>query len=287
MIRYYLAILTVFLIGRIPPGISYKIASLVGEVMYLTWPRARNTLNENITHVLGPGAAKGEVRSTARRALRNFSQSMVDFGRISLFEVKELEAKVSIIGLENMDRALERGRGVILVGLHQASWDLAVAAISSRGYTLNIIVDSFRATKLNKFVERLRARERVRIIPSSRQKRARGILQALRRNEVLVLLIDRPPSQNGIAVEFFEEPILVNAGAATLALKTGAAVITGSNVRTHDPDLRVFLDKPVTFKASGNIADDVRSLTQAIVRDLENIVSHHPDQWYPFRRLWV
>ena len=41
MIRYHLAILTTFLVGRIPPWFGYKIASLVGEVMYLTRPRAR------------------------------------------------------------------------------------------------------------------------------------------------------------------------------------------------------------------------------------------------------
>ncbi|MFQ5826749.1 MAG: lysophospholipid acyltransferase family protein [Dehalococcoidia bacterium] len=287
MIRYYLARIAYFLCGRVPPRISYKLASLVGEVLYLVWPRARASLRENITHVLGPRASQGEVRATARRALRNFSQSMVDFGRLSRLKGKEMEAKILIRGWENIDEALERGRGAILVGLHQASWDMAAAAITSQGYPLNVIVDSFRSAKLNQFVERLRAQGGTRIIPASHGRRAGSILQALRRNELLALLIDRPPPQNGVRVEFFREPILVSAGAATLALRTGAAVMTGSLVRLHDARLLGFIDQQISFEASGNFVEDVRALTQAIVRDLEGMVRHHPDQWYTFRQLWV
>ncbi len=48
MTRYHLAVPTNFPIRWVPPGIGCGLASLVGEVLYLSQPRARNTLKKNI-----------------------------------------------------------------------------------------------------------------------------------------------------------------------------------------------------------------------------------------------
>ena len=81
MIRYYLARVCHFLCGRL--------ASLGGEIMYLTWPRARSWLWENMAHILGPRASRGEIRaltqaivSSLERMVRRYPDQWYVFRRL-------------------------------------------------------------------------------------------------------------------------------------------------------------------------------------------------------------
>ena len=47
--------------------------------------------------------------------------------------------------------------------------------------------------------------------------------------------------------------------------------------------LVVTIDTPV----AGMRERDVRTLTQAIFRHMEQVIRRYPDQWYIFRHLWV
>src|ERR671933_607752 len=62
----------------------------------------------------------------------------------------------------------------------------------------------------------------------------RAMIAALRNQEGLAVLVDRPLEADGVAVTFFGRATRVPAGAATLALRTGSPVVPAALVR--DPE---------------------------------------------------
>jgi KDO2-lipid IV(A) lauroyltransferase len=115
-----------------------------------------------------------------------------------------------------------------------------------------------------------------------------GVLRALRRGDILALLIDVPAPGPSVAVDFFGAPAEVPAGPARLALRTGARVIPAVMAREpgHDELIRPILDFDLRFQPSGDEEQDVREITQQIMSSLERFIRQYPDQWFMFRPMW-
>jgi KDO2-lipid IV(A) lauroyltransferase len=93
-----------------------------------------------------------------------------------------------------------------------------------------------------------------------------------------------PLDNGGVPVQFFDGTIVAPAGPARLALRTGAAA---GCVRQPDDMFHVWFTSPIEIQSTGDEERDVQALTQAIARECEDFIRHHPDQWYMFRRMWV
>jgi KDO2-lipid IV(A) lauroyltransferase len=126
----------------------------------------------------------------------------------------------------------------------------------------------------------------MKIIPMERI--GPGVLRALRRGDILALLIDVPAPGASVAVDFFGAVAEVPAGPARLALRTGARVIPAVLAREpgHDELIRPILDYDVHFERTGDEERDARELTQQIMSSLERFIRQYPDQWFMFRPLW-
>ena len=190
MFLYCLAMVCSFISNRLPPKFGYLLACLIADIVYLVWSRGRARLKENMTHVLGNQASEEEIKRAARGAFRNYGKYVVDFLRSPLLQAEDIESKVSFQSLENLDQALGAGKGGIIVGLHLGNWDLAATAISLHRYRLNAIDATLGHIKLNQFAHNLRTRIGMKLIPA--REGIGAMIQALRRNELLALLIDLP-----------------------------------------------------------------------------------------------
>lgn len=240
---------------------------------------------DNMVHVLGRDASQSTVRSMARKALRNYLRYLVDFLRTPILGPEEIVRLVSFNQWTPFDEALSGGKGAIFVSLHMGNWDLGGALLALKGYPVNVVVDTFANSRLNRYVQGSRERLGMRTIP--RELAARRVLQALRRNEALAILMDRPMNPGeGVAVDFFDSATVVPAGAATLALRTGARIVPAGMVRLPGDRFLGLVDTCIAFEPTGDDQEDLRVLTQQIMDSLARWVREYPDQWYMFRRMW-
>ena len=116
-----------------------------------------------------------------------------------------------------------------------------------------------------------------------------GVFRALRRGEILALLIDVPQPEHTITVDFLGAPAEVSSVPARIALRTGAWVIPSAVLRgpQRDTIIRPLLDVyGARYEPTGDEARDVRALTRLIMQSFESVVREHPEQWFIFRRMW-
>lgn len=280
---YWLHLAGSALAGIIPRRLAYRLVYLVAPLTRPFYrPHYRNAYL-NMRRVLGPAAAPREVRCQVGQVFRNYGLYLWDVLRLPRMNLAELQRDVEIRGVEHLDEATASGKGLVLVTGHIGNWDLAGAALAARGYPVNVIVETLEPPRWNEAVQAIRERIGMRAIPL--ESGPRDMIRALRAKEILGVLIDRPLTEEGVPVRFFGGLTRVPGGAATLALRTGANVITAVVVRSGDRFV-AHVDPMLRPEATGDLGRDVETLTQRIMDRLEHWIRSYPDQWFMFRNMW-
>ncbi|MBI4494800.1 MAG: lysophospholipid acyltransferase family protein [Chloroflexi bacterium] len=280
---YWVHLVCSFLVRVLPPGQVCTLLDLCAPLVAWLWPAHRRRAERNLERVLGPDADRLLVRKTVHNVFRNYARYMLDLVRLPYTDLRQFEREAVVHGREHFDQAMAAGRGVVLASGHIGSWDLAAAWLAAQGHRVNVPVETLKPERWNEQVQKLRRAAGLNAIPMERG--VRQMLRVLRKNEILGLLVDRPLAQEGIPVLFFGAATHVPAGAAKLALKTGATLLATAAVREAGRPT-IFVSPPLRVDSSGDEARDAQALTQQLMAWLEALIRRYPDQWYMFRDMW-
>jgi KDO2-lipid IV(A) lauroyltransferase len=286
LVVYWLFRLTIRITRPLPLWLGYRVAASVAEVCYHFFRPQRRALNENMARVLG-SSDKRRVDAVARRAFRNFGKFVIDFIHFPAMTREEVRGRLAFSQWVELDEAAASGRGILIVTMHFGLFDLGAAALAAHDYRTNIIVENYGHPKMDNLIHSSREKLGVKVIPAN--KVGIQVFRAIKRGEILALLIDVAPPGQEITVEFLGAPAVVSAAPARLALRTGAWVVPAMVLRGPQDDsiIRPILDtRSVRYEPTGDEERDVRELTQQIMRAFEPIVREHPEQWFIFRRMW-
>lgn len=283
-VTYWLMVTGSLATRLLPLRVTYAIATALGDLVFYTWGEKRRAALANMRRVLGPDADPNAVWRTARQSYRNYVKYTVDFLRFPWLDQEDFRQRVTYEGKEHLDEALAGGKGVLFVGMHFGHFDWGAAAMAAYGYSVCGVVDTFEPPRLNEHIQRHREKVGVKVIQL--ESAGRAVLRALRKGDILGLLVDKPLPGEGVRVNFFGEPIEIPAGAATLSLKTGAPIVPGYILRVGRDRFHGVIMPRIDFRPSGDLGKDIVELTQKMVNALEHSIRHYPDQWYMFRRMW-
>ena len=203
--------------------------------------RERHAVVENLKIILNKPSCDKEIRVITRDVFRNFAKYLVDFFRFSLIDDEYIKRFVRLEGRENLEEALKRGKGVIILSAHLGNWELGGYVLGKLGYNMNAVVLTHKNEKVNNFFINQRFMGNFKSIEIGAT--LRGCYRALKGNELLALLGDRNFSSTGLMAEFFGKPALMPKGPAALALRTGATVLPTYMVREEDDTFRLIFEK--------------------------------------------
>ena len=119
------------------------------------------------------------------------------------------------------------GRGVVMALPHVGSWEWGGAFLATVGYPMTTVAERIEPPELFDWFVDEREAMGLTIVPLGGDSGS-VVLRTLRAGGLVGLLCDRDLSGNGVAVEFFGEGTTFPAGPATLALRTGAALVTAA-----------------------------------------------------------
>lgn len=272
---------------RLPTWVLYPVATALGDAAYSVWGTKRRIAQQNFSHVLGRPAGDREVDRVARRSFRNFAKYLVEIMRFPKIHPGELERIVAVEGWEHLRTALERGRGLIFVSIHLGNFELGGARIADE-IPLNIVADDLANQRLMDLLIQNRAHKNINIHSPSGA--ARKVLQALRRNEMVGLMMDLGPRAfafDNVRAEFFGTATAFPAVAANLARVSGAPIVVAAVAREPNNTFRGIAGAPIYVERTRDGAQEAKRVTEAIARELEAFVRRWPEQWYIFRPMWT
>lgn len=228
-----------------------------------------------------PESTESARAAIAREMFLHLGCSLLEICWMENLSEKNLSETTTIEGLEHMQRALERGRGVVLFTGHCGNWEWMAAAIGLSGLPMNVIARELYDRRINDFVVSSRARHRISTIGRGSGSSARAMLQTLKRNEILGVLIDQSIEAENVDVEFFGRVAPTPVGPARMAIRSGAAVICGF-IERRDGRQYIRFEEPL-FPARDH---DPSSLTRQITRRIEEQIRRAPGQWVWMHDRW-
>ncbi len=285
---YWLFRLTIVVTRPLPLRLGYRVAGSVSAVCYRTIFRGhRKALMANLARVLDSDDA-GMLDRVGEQSFRNFGKYVIDFINFPSLTRDEMQRRLRFEQWDELNAAADSGRGIIIATLHFGNWDLGAAALAAYGYKINAVAETFPYPPMNDLVQGSRSKLGLQFIGSERT--GPTVFRALRRGEMLAILVDVVTDQGSIEVDFFGAPAKVSSAAARVALRTNAWVIPAIVARDPNDDMAIapVLDFSLRdFVASGDATADARDLTQRIMASMEPHVRAHPDQWFMYRRMWA
>lgn len=282
MFYYFLYRLGEFLALHLPLKASYWLALRIADIFYVLNWRDRQIVKNNLRIALKED--EKNVARYSRSIFRNFAKNLVEFFRFSKVDISFLKKFVKIEGQEYFDQAFAAQKGIIGMTAHLGNWELCGAVASVLGYPLDVVVLSHRHRLVDDFFTRKRAEKGIRVIPIKSS--IKEFISVLRNNRMLVLAGDRNFSKNGIEVNFFGKSAWMPVGMAMLALRLKSPVIPGFLIREKDNSFRLIIEKPIVYKASGNLDTDLKNFTRRCLEVIEKYVRQYPEQWAVFGQVW-
>src|SRR5437870_6987138 len=111
MLTYYGLRIGLVLAAIVPLRIGYWICSLIGNIAFYANGPTRRAVQDNLRHVLGPGASRRQINKLGRRACRHTVKNYYELLCIPRFSKADLEKRISISGVQHIEDALRQGNG--------------------------------------------------------------------------------------------------------------------------------------------------------------------------------
>jgi len=272
-------------LGALPEPVALGVASVVGDALFEVRDAHRDMISRNLRRVVGD-LDDESLRRWAKRSFRAYARYWVEGARLGRTPPVEVEQRTLVEGLEHLVEGVAAGKGVIMALPHVGSWEFGGAFLATQDLPMTSVAERIEPPELFEFFVEQRAAMGLTIIPLDGSSGG-AVTSALRHGTLVGLLSDRDVAGNGIEVEFFGEKTTMPAGPATLALRTGARLVTGAVYSGPGPDHRAIVEPPLDTTRTGSLRRDVARLTQAIATRFEGLITRAPDQWHVFQPLWL
>lgn len=287
MVRWLIyagVVLSLRFFRALPFPLGVRVGRFLGKTTYYILGRERRQALSNLS--LAFGRQDGDsLKAVAKGMFENFGRGYVELTHIRRFTPR-IADYVRIEGRDHVDRALEGGKGLLWITGHIGNWELLAITFARLGYPINVIARPVYDQRINDLIFGLRAENGVKTISRGDAMSVREIFRALRKNELVGLLIDQDTKVQGVFVEFFGRKAFTPRGAAEIALRADCPVVAGFIHRTDDSRHTITVSSPLVLRRTGDWERDVVDNTQLFTFLIEKEIRKNPSEWVWLHKRW-
>ncbi len=280
----YAALVPFVVLMRILPGtMALHIGSLLGRFAFdIIGFRRKVTLSNLRARLRGCGD-EARLARLGSDCYAGFGMSMVEFARLPLVTEDYIRRCIEVEGARHLDRALEEGRGAVLVTGHFGSWELMGCALVMMGYPITFAIGVQRNPLVQRMMNDLRRGAGIDVIEA---KSVLSLVRTVKSNKFVAMLSDQDAGPDGVFVDFMGAPASTPQGPARLALLTRSPVITGFITRLDTVRHRITLEPPIRWDTAMDRQQAIFYITQEYTKTLESYVRGRPEHWLWGHRRW-
>jgi Kdo2-lipid IVA lauroyltransferase/acyltransferase len=267
-----------FLIFKSPSFVRWGLAYLLAFLWFDVLRIRRKVMLANLK-IAFPEKSNRDHVSIARQSLRYQGWNLVEYSFLPWINKENVDQIFEFHGLDIIDRALAKGKGVLLLTLHLGHGDLGTAALAIKGYPVVLVSKVFKLKWLNDLWFGMREKVGVRFVPPRNSSYA--LLKALKKNEAVIMVNDQftgPPI--GVRTTFFGKETGTAAGLAVMSQRSGAPVVSVYIYRMENGRHAIHFAREVPSEGP------VERVTQGFNDELESFVRMYPDQWMWLHKRW-
>ncbi|MFH0762825.1 MAG: ELM1/GtrOC1 family putative glycosyltransferase [Candidatus Omnitrophota bacterium] len=268
---------------HLPKAFSLFLGRRLGSLVYHLETEHRAVAYSNIKTAFGDKLAPQELKKITRDFYRTFGENIIEIFLIPQVDKNYLKEYIEIVGQENVQAAFDKGKGIILLAMHEGSWELSNIICAHLAFPFNFFVRDQKYPRLDRILGSYRLQQGCRVIQRANQ--LRQLIEVLKKNEAIGITADQG-GKRGMPVNFFGRSASMSTGGVKLALKSGATIIPCFYVRLKGPYIRVIFAPPFEVKKTGERDKDVHNNLEALVSVFEKYITSYPKEYLWFYKIW-
>lgn len=262
------------IIAFLPLKVQYLLGSLLGKLSYRLMGSRRKITEKNIQTCF-PELTEAEQKHLVKESFASNGIGMIEALRSWFRNPNSLKHKVHYHGHEHLESALEKNKGVILLGGHYSTLDL-VGSLTTLFFKADVLQRDHSNPLFNAFMTRSRQNLYGNVLDKFD---LRGMLKSLKKNHIVWYATDQDYGrQNTVFVNFFGQPCSTLTSTMRIAKMSGASVVPFSHYRNKDGHYVITIHPALEHFPSHDILADAQRLNDI----LETEIRKKPEQY-----LWM
>lgn len=270
-------------IRSLPPKVAFFLGRRLGDLFYYFDLKHKAIAYSNIKAAFGRQLSPCGLSGLTKRFYRNFGQNLIEIFLTPLVNKEYFNKYISFEGLGHIAEGFKKSKGVILLAVHEGSWELSNIISANLGFPFSLFIREQKYPRLNALLNSYRTQKGCKII--QKQNQLRDLLKVLKDNQAIGMTFDQG-GKTGTLVEFLGKYASMASGAVRLALKYDAAIIPVFYTRIKGPYIKVIIETPFEIKRTGDRDADIRNNLQEIARIFEKYIRKYPQEYLWFYKIW-
>ncbi len=283
------------LLNRVPRDVLASTARLGAWLIRRIQPEQVDEMRQELELLFADRPLPVNAGTILQEAFRLTMFNELEVLRYPFLNPDTIDSVCEIEGRHHLDRALEAGRGAIVLIGHFGANQMIMPALGHKGYPMNqlsapptVWADILRETRTTPLWEKVLARrweleQKLPVKHINVFKFLRPAYQCLLRNEVLGLAFDGGGGSRWAQVKILSRTANISVQPAQLWHKTGAALLPTVVVRqTGTVRHRIVIEAPLTWQEHPDRMEAFQVNMQAFADIFSTWVARYPDHYLPF-----
>ena len=256
----------------LPSGLRSPIATGLGGLAFFIARRERRVTLINL-RLAFPALGETQRRKLARQHFASLIYSIFEAGMVWFGTRESLEKIIEFEGLEHLQAGLARGKGVLLLGAHYTTNEIAATALGLQPVPVDVMYRPTDHPLIQELALRGRTRWGGRLIPNTQFVE---LLRALKSNRVVLFAPDqRYIGEGHLSVPLFGVNALSNPATTWIHRATQTTVLLYEQERLPNGHYRMRVLAPRDGYPSKDAVADIQTYHAFI----ESLVQRVPEQY--------
>jgi KDO2-lipid IV(A) lauroyltransferase len=284
-IVYRGAVILLVLINIIPRRCALFIGEALGLAAYLLIGRERHKALTNIDRAYRNEISYRRKKEIVRRCFVTFGRSTVEVMRMRRHFHEEMQPAIEVIGLQKLEAAYHRGKGIIAFTGHIGNFELLATWVAQHGYKSAVIGRELYDKRLDKMLVANRAA--LGLVNVRTDDSPRKILRLLRDGYAIGFLIDTDSYRvAGELTPFYGRLAKTPTGPTELGLLAGAAFVPMFCLSFPGGKYKLIFGDELVPESKERSRENVYRITSHMTRIIEGLIREYPEQWIWMHNRW-
>lgn len=266
-------------IRLLPLSLAIRLGRTLGWIGYWLLPKYRRLAERNI-EIAFPDKAPRNRRRIARRHFAALVGNMFAMQKLASYQPDQLLKLARVEGADLLDDCLREKRGMVFVISHIGNWELLSQVVPLLfAVPCGVVFQRLSNRHMDAHVRQARGRMNVALF--ERKEGFHAACEMLRQGGIVGVLMDQHAGDAGVWCPLFNRLASTTPLTATLALRTGAALVMAAMNTDGVGRWKLTIRKPIDLPGR-----DVNAGTARLNLELERLVRVLPEDWFWVHQRW-
>ena len=285
MLAYYIMKLVSKIFCLLPWRVGLAFGNMLGRMAPLFVPEWRMKMAAaNVQECLH--VSPEEARKIARQSVVKFGRMIIEVLRFPLLNKDTINSVVKTDGLEYLEEAYARGKGVLMCTGHFGNWELLGANVSLHGYPMLSIARKQNNGGMDRFINEYRETVGQKVAYNQGKEGILAMGRYLKEKHLLGILFDQDTNDTGVTIDLFGKEVITPAGPAVFSRTFGRPILPIFMHYDADGSCRAKIYPPIYAEKTKDKDRDLYQVTAKLLAVLEQEIRENPPMWFWVHDRW-